>query len=236
MTNQDFIEAYKSDTKILSDYYKYKDARGIVHDIVGVINPLKIDNRQMMAPIDDQTVTPHCAAYSAATIIESIYWKLTGKLKQLDSHQVYALAKQLDGAINMEGTYLEYAMQSVIRLCKADPEFKFLENVQVKTFFNSKNSDTIEFTKQLLHKYDFLQVGFNIDEGWYDCSKMNYILKARGSSLGGHAVNLVGYDVDGFYVQNQWGTSWGSTGFAIIPYSLFLQQFMYGAYLANITY
>lgn len=53
MTNQDFIEAYKSDTKILSDYYKYKDSHGIVHDIVGVINPLKIDNRQMMAPIDD---------------------------------------------------------------------------------------------------------------------------------------------------------------------------------------
>lgn len=53
MTNKDFIEAYKSDTKILSDYYKYKDAHGIVHDIAGIINPLKIDNRQMMAPIDN---------------------------------------------------------------------------------------------------------------------------------------------------------------------------------------
>lgn len=234
MTNQDFIDAYKSDTKIISDYYKFKDAYGKLHDIAGVINPLKIDNRQLMAPIDDQKVTPHCAAYSAATIVESIYWKLTGKLKQLDSHQVYALAKQLDGSTYSEGTYLEYAMESVIRLCKADPEFKFLENARVKTFFNDKTNDTIELTKQLIHQHDFLQVGFNIDEGWYDCSKMNYILKARGENIGGHAVNVVGYDYDGFFIQNQWGTSWGSTGFAVMPYSLFLQQFMYGAYLTNV--
>ena len=235
LSNKELIEAYKSETKIIADFYKVHDNIGS-HNLTGIINPVKIDNRQLMAPTDNQGQYSACAAYSAATIVESIYWKLTGKLKQLDSHQIYALAKQLDGAVNIEGTYLEYAMQSVIRLCKADPEFKFLENVQVKTFFNSKNSDTIEFTKQLLHKYDFLQVGFNIDEGWYDCSKMNYILKARGSSLGGHAVNLVGADYDGFYIQNQWGTSWGANGFAIIPYRLFLQQFMYGAYLANITY
>lgn len=235
MTNQDFINAYQSDTKIISDYYKFKDAFGKQHDIVGIINPLKIDNRQLMAPTDNQKDTPHCGAYSAATIIESIYWKLTGKLKQLDSHQVYALAKQLDGAINMEGTYLEYAMQSVIRLCKADPEFSFLENAQVNTFFNDKTNDTIELTKHLLHKHDFLQVGFNIDEGWYDCTQMNYVLKARGCNLGGHAVNLCGWDSDGFYVQNQWG-NWGSHGFAVMPYSLFLQQFMYGAYLTGIAY
>jgi len=50
-----------------------------------------------MAPTDSQGESPHCAGYSAATLIESIYWKQTGKLRQLDSHQVYSLAKQLDG-------------------------------------------------------------------------------------------------------------------------------------------
>ena len=242
MTNSDFINAYKSDTKIISDYYKYKDQYGKLQDVIGIINPLKIDNRQLMAPTDSQSVFPHCAAYSAATIIESIYWKMTGKLKQLDSHQIYSLAKLLDGAINIDGTYLEYAMESVIRLCKADPEFKFLENARIKTFFNDKTNNTIELTKQLLHKYDFLQVGFNIDEGWYDCNQMNYILKARGNNLGGHAVDLCGYDSDGFYILNQWGSGvngqkgWGAKGYAIIPYQLFLQQFIYGVYLTSLSF
>lgn len=236
MDNKDFIEAYKSDTKILSDYYKFQDEFKENHDLVGIISPLKIDNRQMMAPTDNQTTTPHCAAYSAATIIESIYWKMTGKLKQLDSHQVYALAKKLDGDMYSEGTYLEYAMNAVIKLCRADEEFSFLNNVEVKRFFNDKTTDTIELTKQLLHKYDFLQVGFNIDEGWYNCTQMNYILKAGGNNLGGHAVVICGADQDGFYINNQWGTAWGSKGFAIMPYSLFLRQFMYGTYICNIRY
>lgn len=242
MNNKDFIDAYKSDTKIISDYYKYKDQFGKNHDLVGIINPLKIDNRQMMAPTDNQTVTPHCAAYSAATIVESIYWKITGKLKQLDSHQIYALAKQLDGNIYTDGTYLEYAMKAVIKLCKADEQFSFLNDAEVKCFFNDKTNNTIELTKQLLHKYDFLQVGFNIDEGWYNCTQTNYILKASGNNLGGHAVVICGYDSDGFYVLNQWGSGvngqqgWGTKGYAIIPYNLYINQLMYGAYLTNIKY
>ena len=99
MDNQDFIDAYKKDDKIISDYYKLRDSKGKLIDLTGTICPLRIDNRQLMSPTDNQTVTPHCAAYSAATLVESLLWKRSGKLKQLDSHQVYALAKKLDGDI-----------------------------------------------------------------------------------------------------------------------------------------
>lgn len=37
-------------------------------------------------------------------------------------------------------------------------------------------------------------------------------------SLGGHAFALVGYDERGFIVQNSWGTGWGASGFAVLPY------------------
>lgn len=53
MTNQDYINAYKNETRIISDYYKFKDARGKICELSGIVNPLKIDNRQEMAPIDD---------------------------------------------------------------------------------------------------------------------------------------------------------------------------------------
>lgn len=40
----------------------------------------------------------------------------------------------------------------------------------------------------------------------------------RKGSLGGHAFALVGYNERGFVVQNSWGTSWGASGFAVLPY------------------
>lgn len=231
--NEYLINTYKSNEKIISDYYKmYKNGKPV--DVTGVINPLIIDNRQMMSPTDNQQSFPACAGFSAATLIESLYWKHTGKLKQLDSLQVYQLAKQNDGAINEDGTYLEYSIDAVIKLCKNDPEFSFLNEVKLGVFYNDKTFNTVEMTKHLIHKYDFLQVGFNIDEGWNDCNNENYILKPSGKSLGGHAVNLCGYDSNGFYILNQWGTVWGSKGYGVIPYDLFIKQFMYGVYLQGV--
>ena len=37
-------------------------------------------------------------------------------------------------------------------------------------------------------------------------------------SLGGHAFALVGFNERGFIVQNSWGTRWGASGFAVLPY------------------
>lgn len=42
-------------------------------------------------------------------------------------------------------------------------------------------------------------------------------LKDPGSR-GGHAFALVGYNERGFVVQNSWGTTWGASGFAVLPY------------------
>ena len=229
MTNQDFIDAYEKDDKIISDYYRWKNSNGKTIELTGIINPLRIDNRQLMSPTDNQTTTPHCAAYSAATLAESIYWKRTGILKQIDSHQVYALAKKLDGEVKEEGTYLEYALKAAIQL----GAFENPQDVKIGLFYNDKTSNTVETTKFLIHKYDFLQVGFRIDEGWYDVTNNNYFITPRGRGLGGHAVNLVGYDTDGVYVLNQWGTKWGANGYAIMKWDVYLQQLMYGAYVKN---
>ena len=235
LSNRELIEKYKSDDRIISDYYKINQ-NGKLIDVTGIINPLKIDNRQLVSPIDNQGEYGACAGFSAATVIESIYWKKTGKLKQLDSLQVYQLAKQIDRDIDTEGTYLECAMNAVLKLCSKDSEFDFLKNAKINTFFNDGSWNTIELTKQLIHKHDFLQVGFNIDEGWYDCSNVNYVLRQRGMSVGGHAVFICGFDNNGFYIGNQWSKNFGAKGFAIMPYNIFIQQFMYGVYLTGIEY
>ena len=46
------------------------------------------------------------------------------------------------------------------------------------------------------------------------------------SSLGGHAILVVGYDntTKRFLVQNSWGTSWGMKGYFTIPFDYFLNS------------
>lgn len=220
--NQELIQKYKNDRVIIKTLYA--DTTGKL--VEGIVNPLHIDNRQLMSPTDNQRDIPGCAGWSACTLAESLFWKQTGKLIQLDSAQVYAKAKQLDGQPNVPGTYLETSLQAAINLCAFENK-----NLRIGTYANKHTQETIETIKFLIHKYDFLQAGFIIDEGWYACNKENYILKEFGRNLGGHAVNLCGYDSIGFYILNQWGTSFGANGYCIMPYDLFLKQLMYVAYV-----
>ncbi|MCW5642657.1 MAG: peptidase C1 [Rhodoferax sp.] len=48
----------------------------------------------------------------------------------------------------------------------------------------------------------------------------------RPSESGGHAFALVGFNNRGFIVQNSWGTSWGSGGFALLSYGDWLANCM----------
>lgn len=224
--NQELINKYKNDKVLIKTYYQAKDCNGMLMNVDGVVNPLRIDNRQLMAPTDNQHDVPACAGYSACTLIESLYWKQSGKLVQLDAQQVYAKAKTIDGNPDADGTYLEYSLKAALSLC----DFGFLKNASIELFYNDKTNETIELTKFLIHKYDFLQAGFIIDQAWYACTNKNYVLKSYGASLGGHAVNICGYDQQGVYIMNQWGM-WGAKGFAIMPWDIFLKELMYGAFI-----
>lgn len=41
------------------------------------------------------------------------------------------------------------------------------------------------------------------------------------SSLGGHAISIVGYNKDGFIIRNSWGKYWGKGGYALLKYKDF---------------
>ncbi len=47
---------------------------------------------------------------------------------------------------------------------------------------------------------------------------------AQPKQPGGHAFALVGYNERGFVVQNSWGLTWGSHGFALLPYADWVQH------------
>jgi hypothetical protein len=71
-------------------------------------------------------------------------------------------------------------------------------------------------------------VSANVHDGWDDTpsrpvprrhSDLPRIPPAKKpGKLFGHAFAIVGYDENGFIVQNSWGTEWGASGFARLPY------------------
>lgn len=229
-TNKYYIEKYKDFDTVIKTYYEAKDHNGKTIKIDGLVTPLKIDNRQYYSVIDNQGQTPHCGAYSIAGIVEALIWKRTGRLINLDANQIYAKAKQIDGMINQDGTNLESAIKAAMQLGGLD---EYSNNIKLGHIYNDRTDNMQFYIKRLLHKYEFLHAGFLITEGWYQCTNRNYYIKHGRINYGGHAVVIVGADTEGVYIANSWGKNWGATGFAIMPWNVFKQEFMYACYLQN---
>lgn len=57
-------------------------------------------------------------------------------------------------------------------------------------------------------------------DGWSKPNEKGWIVYRRGlPPAGGHAFLLVGYNENGFWIQNSWGPGWGQKGFAHLSYT-----------------
>ena len=201
--------------------------------ITGITNPKTIDNRQLCSPTDNQGSTPHCAAYSCAQYLESIYWKNTGIPIQLNAKTIFEKAKTLDGLDkNIEGTTLNAALDAGINLCGWD-ETKYKTEIFSGDEMTEKN--LIEYVKFLIHKHDFMLTGFTITKSWEKCGRStSFSVGNTGKVLGGHCVLGCGYDTGNFYIQNSWGKAWGAYGFGMVPWDIFYDRFEYCAWIKKV--
>ncbi|MFG6458550.1 hypothetical protein [Roseateles sp. BYS96W] len=61
--------------------------------------------------------------------------------------------------------------------------------------------------------------GWGLDAGPLPISHDNLPrIGSMTAATGGHAFALVGFNERGFVMQNSWGTGWGASGFAVLPY------------------
>lgn len=228
MSNKFFIEKYNEFDEILKYKYAIKNNKTIVF-ADDIVVPLKIDNRQLCSVPENQLDKPHCAGFSCGNFWESIYWKRTGRLINLDSDQIYAKAKQwYDEDKESLGTYLESTQKACARLCG-------FNDVDIGFLYNDCSENTIFSIKRLIHQFDIVQIGCNITTNWYNINNDRYLITPSNEYIGGHAILAVGYDSDGLYIQNSWGKEWGSKSFAIIRWDAFLQQFMYACVIKNMN-
>ena len=84
-------------------------------------------------------------------------------------------------------------------------------------------ADAIADLQAAINEVGAIYVSSDVHKGWDAIAKSAKALptipwKAGTKPNGGHAFALVGYDREGFIVQNSWGDDWGYHGFARLTY------------------
>lgn len=170
---------------------------------------------------EDQGSTPKCAAFSASSLAENILWRKTGVLPaDIDPHALYAYAKSVDGDPGGDGTTLTAVCQALLAKGIFDKT-----KCAVRTIYSPFD------VRAVVHRYGCCLLGLDISDEWY---RGNTEISSTSAPLvGGHAVVCPGYDQDGPWIQNSWGTAWGQNGFAHLTWPAFNRQFMYGAFVSG---
>lgn len=77
-----------------------------------------------------------------------------------------------------------------------------------------------------------IYVSARVTDGWSELGRTRYrqlpLIPISRQSIGGHAFAIVGYNADGFIVQNSWGPSWGHRGFGVWTYEDWVENIMDG--------
>jgi hypothetical protein len=190
------------------------------------IAPNQVDCRDLCTISEDQGTTSKCAAYTASQYAENIRWRLDGFPTAIDMNQIYDYAKSVDGMDGGDGTTLPAVAKALIN-------FKHLPGTEENIKVIGKNLNDIKYA---MHKYGVVMCAFNITEEWFSLNQSNPVLYdfTPHKTVGGHAVLGCGYNNDGIFIQNSWGSKWGSYGFALIPWNKAEQQFIYGCTITNI--
>lgn len=218
------------------------EARHPVGDLIvpkdlDVLPVLKFSSSQFVAPktvycmdyflpAKDQGKKPWCAGYSAAAFLENILWRRDDVPQNVDPTWIYQWAKQHDGSPNADGTTLVAVLDALIAH-QCFPSDK----CPVKVL---RTEDQVKYA---IHKYGCCLLGLNISREWYSCnSQKTAIYGQKGcdtSLIGGHAVVAGGIDASGIYILNSWGENWASYGRALVAWTEFRKQFVYGAIIEN---
>jgi hypothetical protein len=63
-----------------------------------------------------------------------------------------------------------------------------------------------------------------VHSGWFEPDPETGGVPFEYDDRGGHAFAIVGYDDEGFWIQNSWGTKWGLNGFGHLSYDDWLEN------------
>ena len=210
--------------------------------------PSNVDLREYADEIEDQGHIGSCVGNATSSGLE-LYCHAQLDKSDINFSRlfVYWNARELGGIEGDNGAYLRDGMKSCNKygIChEADWKYNEAEvntkppheayeaaaaNVVTK-YERIEVSDINSFKSYLSRERKSILIGMGLGEKFLDISgslsEQNYpaINDSDNKLIGGHAINVVGYDDNlnggSFIVENSWGTRWGDNGYFALKYSV----------------
>lgn len=208
-----------------------------------------VDLRPFCSSIENQGPLGSCTGQAIAGAIELLN-KRGNKPTDVSRLFIYYYERLLLGTVNYDsGAYIRDGIKSVFRW--GSPLEKFWPYI-ISRFTQQPTKEAIDDgSLRKVTRYekitsfngclDALNNGFPVIIGFYVYSSfesisvrrtgiMPYPNKRRERLLGGHAVLLVGYDMQRkvFIARNSWGSGWGDRGYFYMPFAVIEDRTMSG--------
>ena len=168
--------------------------------------PEEYSYQDIMPPVLDQGYTSKCVCYTLTSLLD---WKVNRLKGTKDSNKF-----SIDELYNSRADKRADGMQ--IKEALKYLRHNGLNGTKIEEY---AMVGSVEMIKRALILNGPCAIGVPV----YQTSDTDFW---NGSELlGGHCVMIVGYDKEGLVIRNSWGTSWGSRGYAVIPYDDFKKVF-----------
>lgn len=196
-----------------------------------------IDNREYARPVLDQGVEGSCTGHGLAAVINLLSVKNGKEGFECSRRMLYEMAKKHDEwpGEDYEGSSCRGAIRGWrnMGVC-TEEEYPYVDDAPDSLTIDrarAARGNTLGAYYRLrpeivdyhaaLNEVGAVYVSALVHEGWTRLpnSASDLVeIKPGGASIGGHAFAIAGYNDRGFIVQNSWGSSWGSKGFALWLY------------------
>jgi pimeloyl-ACP methyl ester carboxylesterase len=198
--------------------------------------------REHQIPVLDQGTEGACTGFALATVANYL---LRARGKNPDADQVsawmlYTMAKRYDEwpGEDYDGSSARGAMKGwhkhglcALRLWqdrtpeKAKAADRVADAIRrpLGAYFRVNHKDLVAM-HSALSEVGVLYATAAVHEGWQEVKPGQKEIAFRSGVIGGHAFAIVGYDRDGFWIQNSWGPDWGDGGLARLSYADWLSN------------
>lgn len=216
------------------------DERDFVYKSQQVNIKLSIDLREWDSLVEDQGDLGSCAGNAMTNCYElMVKQRYPDKFSDLSRLYAYYHARLIEGNLTEDSGV--YSLRNMIKgvqkfgLCQEKVWPYKVENYDLKPSdeaYEDARTRSITEYRSLRSQTDMLEalnigypviVGIEIFEDFLLVDQKNPLVSLpdeNESSLGGHAVVIIGYDLgkQQFLIKNSFGTEWGDSGYAWLPF------------------
>ncbi len=197
----------------------------------------------------DQRGQGACTGFGLAAVINFIVWRrgldrsepVPAKVERVSPHMLYHLAQLYDewegedyagsscrGA--MKGWHHHGVCGEALWRSAGRPDQRWRDDAigrPLGAYYRIDRTSLADM-QNAIHEVGAIYVSATVHRGWRIGASPDALptLERVGEGLGAHACALVGYDRDGFILQNSWGEGWGHHGFARLAYDDWLANGM----------